>query len=150
MGASGWSYRMAFHGDIAAALEALQRQAFDDGDYYWPHDGRNPGFPVRPRPSSVEELWQDEVAQETGTHSILDVDRVIASTDTDGVGTVRPLKPEEILSYFGTCTPTPQDFDRVVGQHALPDRMPSWSAWCMPLSVDGLPAHLAIWGFSGD
>lgn len=150
MGASDWYYKVAFHGDIAAALETLQRQVLNACDYYWPHDGSDPDYPARPWPSSTEEFWQDEIVQETGTHSILDVGTVIASTDPDEVGTVRPLRPEEVLSCFGTATPTPQALDQAASDNALPDRMPRWSAWCTPLSVDGLPAHLAIWGFSGD
>lgn len=81
MGASGWYYKVAFHGDVAAALETLQRQVLNDCDYYRPYDGSDPDYAARPWPSSTEELWQDEIVQETGTHSILDVGTVIASTE---------------------------------------------------------------------
>lgn len=123
---------------------------FDEGDYFWPHSGHVPGLPARPRPESVDELWKDEDIQYSGTHSVLDLDTVIASADPDDLGTLRPLTADEIRSYFGTSTPTPGDFDRAVRENALPFGMERWSGWCMPLFVDGMPVELAIWGYSGD
>lgn len=150
MGASSWEYRTAFSGDVAVALEALQRRVFDEGDYLWPHGGHEPGLPARPMPKSVDELWKDEDIQYSGTHSVLDIGTVIASSDPDEVGTLRPLTTDEIRSYFDTSTPTLEDFDRTVGENALPYGMVRWSGWCMPLFADGLPVELAIWGYSGD
>ena len=148
MGASSWHYRTAFDGDIATTLTALQAEVFAAGDYLQCYDGQYDGVPRRP--TSIEELWQDEATQESGTHSILDVCRVIGSQDPDDYGTVRPLEPTDVKQLFGSETPTPEDFDRAVEERTLPDLTPRWSACCMPLFVDGKPTEIAFWGHSGD
>jgi hypothetical protein len=150
VGASSWHYRTAFDGDIAAALTTLQARVFAVGDYFWAYDGQYDGMPRQPRPVSVEELWQDETTQESGTHSIMDVCRIIGPGDPDDYGTVRPLRPTDVKQLFGSETPTPEDFDRAVEERTLPDLTPRWSACCMPLFVDGHLTEIAFWGHSGD
>src|ERR1700677_2673244 len=117
VGASGWDYRTPYAGSVEATLIALQGQVLASGEYIWPwdRDYRNPAFLAHmerfaretgwqagqpagtvPRPSSVagldvvkqaEEFWDE------GTHSILDVDHVIAAEEDDELGAILPLTP---------------------------------------------------------
>jgi hypothetical protein len=87
-------------------LRVLHRQVFDEHDYYFELDDDDRW------PATVEELWADEYVRESGTHSILDVDRVVSPDDADAPGTVRPLTEAERLRCFGTAAPTRADFDR--------------------------------------
>jgi hypothetical protein len=50
MGASGWRYVVPYQEDLAAALDALRRQVFADGDFVSPAEE---GYP---EPASVEDL----------------------------------------------------------------------------------------------
>ncbi|MGW5644683.1 hypothetical protein ACWEV3_38910 [Saccharopolyspora sp. NPDC003752] len=149
MGASGWSYRTAYRGDIREAVESLEREVFAAGDYYWPYEFYD-HLPSKARPGSVDELWQDELAQEEGTHSILDMETVIGAGDSDEHGTIRPLSAAEMREHFDTDRPTPEIFDRAEEAGTLPDLTPRWSAVCMPLHIGGAPAQIAFWGYSGD
>jgi hypothetical protein len=54
MGASGWRYLVPYQEDLAAALDALRRQVFADGDYISPAEE---GYP---EPASVEDLLLEE------------------------------------------------------------------------------------------
>jgi hypothetical protein len=149
VGASGWDYHVPYQDDPAAALRQLQAAVFRDGDFLW----RGEWAPERSTmPATVEELWQDESIYESGTHSILDVERVIGSTEPDDTGTVRPLTDEEIVSYLGSVVPTRAAFDRAFqeadGIATLGDR---WSGFCTVLYDEGgRPTEWAFWGMSGD
>jgi hypothetical protein len=78
------------------------------GEYIWPWDDiepedldENEGVP---RPSSLTELAaakEIEEFWEEGTHSILDIDRVVAADDNQ-VGAIVPLSPAELRQVFGT------------------------------------------------
>lgn len=103
MGASGWGYVTPYRGSLEATLEALHDEAFEelygDGDEY----------------GSREELYADEEFMgEEGTHSILDVQRLVETTEppqqreTDYF-TLRPLP----TAHCPTCTPL---------RHGAPDR----------------------------
>ncbi|MCP3803348.1 hypothetical protein NLX83_29150 [Allokutzneria sp. A3M-2-11 16] len=142
MGGSGWSYRTAFHGDVSAALISLRHKVFAAGDYFWPDSWG-------PRPASLDELLEDEGTQEAGTHSIIDVHRVIDPDQSDGYFTVRPLTPAETQKHFGTDEPTPEQFDHVdaSGELSVPH---GWSARCVPLFTEGGPTEIGFWGSSGD
>ncbi|MGW0942376.1 hypothetical protein ACWD4O_07405 [Streptomyces sp. NPDC002623] len=70
MGASGWDYVTRFDGDVEAALANLHASVFQEeyGD----------GASYR----SLEDLYADEEFMGAeGTHSILDIDRVVATDD---------------------------------------------------------------------
>jgi hypothetical protein len=100
-------------------------------------------------------MWDDVVAQQEGTHSIIDMDRVIDPSEPDGFSTVRPLTDAEVRRYFGTDRPTRGDFDRAyAGDGPDPDLRaigPNWSGHCVVLyDLDGSPSAIAFWGFSGD
>jgi hypothetical protein len=75
-------------------------------------DGK-PGADGVPLPQSPEELWQDEFRREVGTHSILDVFRVLgpdedAGSSAYGAGCqiVKPVSADEAYERLGIRTPT--------------------------------------------
>lgn len=144
MGASGWDYVEPFEGDPHQSLTRLREQVLTSGDYYWDDDY------LGPRPESLDELDQlreEEEFWEVGTHSILDVDRVIAPTDEDHDGTVRRLPADEAIAVFGTAEPTREQF--IARKDELPQYR-SWSGMYQLLHRDGVPHEIAFWGFSGD
>lgn len=157
MGASGWDYVTGYDGDAEAALATLRGKVFleeyGDGASY----------------RSLEELYEDEEFMGTeGTHTILDVDRVVA-TDKPPVpsrgsdyGTLRPLALSRVVHHLGTERPTVEQYERAVAAaHEAADhgeyersllgecRM-RWTGYYVVLHSDGKPTHLGIFGFSGD
>jgi len=142
MGASGWDYVVAYQDDVAAALRELRARAFAEGDYYWP------GEPSA-RPATPEQLWEDEAVQYSGTHSILDVDRVVAADEAGESGTVGVLDPDEFLAGSGIPYLTRAVFEQAQeGDGLLPER---WSGYAVVLySETGRPVEIAFWGLSGD
>ncbi|MEU1544016.1 hypothetical protein ABZ461_39260 [Actinacidiphila glaucinigra] len=160
MGASGWSYVTPYRGSAAASLEALQRevfaQSYGDGEQY----------------GTIEELYaDDEFMEEEGTHSILDVRRVVESTkplrefDEEDYFTVRPLAPARLLSHFGTDRPTVQQYEDAMAQSyafmdarrrddrdtsLLGEHEMRWTGLYVLLHTDDQPTHVGFFGASGD
>ena len=102
MGVSTWSYVTPYRGNLAASLRELRERVFRDRDYYWWDDFEED----EPRPATIEGIWASEEMKHSGTHSILDVARVVQSTATpswdnwrEDLGTVRPLAAGRILYY---------------------------------------------------
>lgn len=147
MGRSGWDYVVEYGGDPAAALEQLRTSTLAAGDYFW--DETSDEY-IGPRPGSLAELDAlrgSEEFWEIGTHSVLDVDRLIGSREPDRDGTVRPLTDEEAVRYFGTATPTREQFEAAGAP--MPD-VEGWSGFCQVLYADGRPTEIAFWGATGD
>ncbi|MCM2429705.1 hypothetical protein [Streptomyces sp. RKAG337] len=154
MGASGWDYVTAYDGDVAAALDALQARVFQeeygDGDSY----------------GSLEELREDhEFMGQEGTHTILDIDRVVSASDSPQrpeYGTLRPLATDRVVHHFGTDRPTPQQYEELIAaandamshqeyeQSLLGECRMRWTGRYVVLHTEGVPTHLGIFGFSGD
>ncbi|MDT7840453.1 hypothetical protein [Streptomyces justiciae] len=158
MGASGWEYVTPFKGTVEESLKALHAQVFEeeygDDDTY----------------GSLAELWEDEEFMgEEGTHTILDIDRVVHTTaapsdrDVQDYGTLRPLAPDRVRHHFGTEHPTPDQFqDAVTGAYAslaqrlgpgdtlLDECRMRWTGLYVVLHTGTEPTHLGIFGFSGD
>jgi hypothetical protein len=115
VGASGWDYRAPYAGSVEATLIAVQQQVLMSGEYIWPWDDIDPedldeGEGV-PRPSSLADLAaakENEEFWEEGTHSILDIDRIVAADDNQ-VGAIVPLSPAELRQVFGTEQPSAAD-----------------------------------------
>lgn len=144
MGASAWSVRGRFDGDPEAALDAMKARVFEEGDYLWEEDEIG-------RPDSIDELYEVETVQESGTHSVLDVHEFISATGEDDFGTIRPLTDAELVAAFGTEEPSVADFDELDKAGRLPyERRPRWSANCALLYENDVAVELAIWGVSGD
>ena len=143
MGASGWKYRGEFDGDPVKTLHAIQKRIFESGDYLWEEEDDD-----EPRPATVEELWEIESVQESGTHSLMDVSEFVLPDAEPGIGAIRPLNPAELVALFGTEQPTVADYDRI-GDMDLPEQ-PRWTGKCAVLYENGKPVELALWGNSGD
>lgn len=150
MGASGWEYYVPYQDDLGAALEALRQQVFDRRDYYWEDEDEDEdeggGGEAKAWPSTVDRLWQDERVQEEGTHSILDMWRILRPGEDPDHGTVQPVHPAEARLVAGT--------DRLTRAH-VPDLEPlaerRWFGRCAVLhDAHGRPEEIYFWGFSGD
>ena len=149
MGASGWDYVVDLpeHAppDPSAALARLRERVLGEGDYLWADW-------LGSRPTTLAELDAirdtDEFWEE-GTHSVLDVDRVVGSDQPDGEGTVRPLLAQESVELFGTATPSPADFAAAAADLWELD-VERWSGRCQLLYDDDRPVAMGVWGFSGD
>ncbi|WP_251091660.1 hypothetical protein [Streptomyces sp. Caat 7-52] len=159
MGASSWRYIAPYAGDVAASLAAVRQREFERlfvHDTRW--DGLRPAGQSFTSVGDLDDLWEDEALGGEGTHTIIDVWRVIDAEEYDDSHTVRPLPEEECIEIFGTSQPTPADFERAQDRYAAGQPgseelwgMPRWSAWCSPLrGTDGSITSIAFWGRSGD
>ena len=141
MGASGWDYSVPYQEDLGVAFADLRREVFVRHDYWWV--GEDDG---QPWPSTEQELWQDEDAQEAGTHSILDVHRVIGVEEKADYGTLQPVGEDEAFQLFGTRKPTSADVPDLI---ALP--FERWQGRCAVVyDEEGVPQKFYFWGCSGD
>ncbi|MGW1779935.1 hypothetical protein ACWCQQ_12420 [Streptomyces sp. NPDC002143] len=157
MGASGWDYVTRFDGDVDTALATLQARVFQEeyGD----------GASYR----SIEDLYADEEFMGTeGTHSILDIDRVVATDDppvesrASDYGTLRPLTLSRVVHHFATDRPTVEQYEGLVAaangapsheehlRSLLGECRMRWTGYYVVLYSDDRPTHLGIFGFSGD
>lgn len=148
MGASGWDYYVPYQPDLAAALRELRRQVLDSGDYWWAVPGEfgtsAAKFPNRPRTEA--ELWADEVVQESGTHSILDMERVLDDGEEPDYCTVQPVTEAESLARIGVAKLTREHVEAL---QPLAERR-SFGRCAVLHDAAGAPAELYFWGFSGD
>jgi hypothetical protein len=93
-------------------------------------------------------LWENESVQESGTHSILDVDRVVAPWPwaRQPFGSVRPVSRWEARRRTGTAHPTRAEVDAL-----NPLAVKRWHGRCAVLhDAEGRPTEIYFWGFSGD
>ncbi|MEV6298972.1 hypothetical protein AB0M02_06160 [Actinoplanes sp. NPDC051861] len=141
MGASGWDYVTPYEPDLRTALIRLIGRVFESGEYYWAGEGEPP--------THFGDLFKDEVVQEEGTHSILDCNNIIGPDTPDGFGTLRLLRAEESQRYFGSATPTREQWEKgyANGSLVIGER---WCGWFVVLYRDGEPSEIAVWGISGD
>ncbi|MDP9792943.1 hypothetical protein J2S43_001455 [Catenuloplanes nepalensis] len=148
MGASGWSYYVAYQPDLGTALDELQIRVFEEGDYWWAEPaewGKSAkDFPNRPR--TEEELWSSESVQECGTHSILDMHEIVQPGEKPDYGTVEPVSDAEALRCAGVTRLTRAHVAQIDGLAAQ-----RWFGRCAVLHDDaGKPSEIYFWGFSGD
>jgi hypothetical protein len=142
-----WDYIVPFQPKLESALEELHHRVFCEHSYYFVPDEDGAW------PTTMEQLWADEDVKYSGTHSILDVFRVITPDEVDAFGTVRPLRPDEQRRYFGSVTPSRADVEQAFtrrDEDAIVNQGVRWSGYSTPLYTDGVPEELIIWGFSGD
>ncbi|WP_250401632.1 hypothetical protein [Streptomyces cellostaticus] len=157
MGASGWDYVTTYDGDVESALATLQAGVFQQ-EY---------GDDARYR--SLEALYEDkEFMGSEGTHTILDIDRVVATddppTDSDitDYGTLRPLALGRVTHHFGTDRPSVAQYEELVAasrhvashkehkQSLLGECRMRWTGYYIVLYSGDSATHLGIFGFSGD
>jgi len=91
MGAEPWSYFVPFEASVESAMRKLQKRVFDSGEYN--------GSELKPR--NVMEALENSYAD--GTRSILDM---MSVGNAPGLGTLGPLREDQLQQYFGTTQPT--------------------------------------------
>ena len=130
----GWPYQyiVPFQEDAQAALDALRADVFARGDYY--------GSETRPR------TIKEAVARsgESGTRSILDIDRVSKQPDSMRAA---PLTAEETARYFGGAQPTVKMIEE---SEALWEELERGQARYVVAYEGGVPAKLVFVGYSFD
>lgn len=159
MGASGWQYVSPYHGDVAVALRDVRERVFRDEQYYWWDDSEED----QPRPATIDGIWESQPMREAGTHSILDVSRVVTATappnpgNRDDYGTVRPLAPDQVAHHFGTPRPSRAQFEALATDVSTPghvdfiNELTMGGAGLYVLLYDGqTPTEVGFWGYSGD
>jgi hypothetical protein len=151
MGASAWEYFVPYQEDLNQALHDLRRRVFDTGEFWWYGDSEHlPPSERVPRPGRLEDLFEDEYAREEGTHSILDVFRVLdpgQQRDWFDQGTIIPATVDEVRAATGTARPTRVDAS------VLDDKLDRarWVGRCAVLyDQQGNPTEIVFWGHSGD
>jgi hypothetical protein len=147
MGASGWDYYVPYQEDLGVALQELRQRVFLSEDYYWDSEDEDlPEGTTRERPTVLEELWEDEWVQSEGTHSILDMHRVVQPGEEPGYFTVQPISAAEAIETTGVERVTRAHIDAL-----QPLATRRWFGRCAVLhNLDGEPDEIYFWGFSGD
>jgi hypothetical protein len=159
MGASGWSYVTAYRGDVAKSLRELRERVFRDKDYHGWDDLEE----EQPRPATIEGIWASEQMKQSGTHSILDVSRVVETTappswdnSREDLGTIRPLPSERVVRYFGTGRPSRARFEELAGgldaasEDFITEVQMSDTGLYVLLYDGDTATEVGIWGLSGD
>jgi hypothetical protein len=95
------------------------------------------------RPGSITELL--ERAGESGTHSILDIERV---SEQPGFGVAAPLSADSLRQVFETDVPTHEEVERRWPDVA--EQLGRWQACYLVVYRDGEPHEYAFIGCSGD
>jgi hypothetical protein len=121
---------------------------------------------------SREELYaDDEFMGEEGTHSILDVQRIVRTAKPPREGreadyfTLRPLPSARLVHHFGTDRPTVRQYEDAMARSYEDmrtrrpvdkdttllgeDRM-RWAGIHVVLYTDSQPTHVGFFGSSGD
>jgi hypothetical protein len=149
LGASAWDYVVKYHEDPSVALSVAREKAFREGDYVWQYDGRW-GLPERPRPESMDELWNERIIQENMTHSVLDMFGVSQAGEELQFLHVAPLSPEVTLEVFEAERPSRADYDRAA--EAIWDVIDPRRGYGHYVVVyrEDTPDEIAFFGISGD
>ncbi|MER7464530.1 hypothetical protein [Streptomyces sp. NPDC097981] len=150
MGASDWDYVTDYEGSVEESLTALQARVFVEefgeiGDY-----------------PDLAALWTDHEFMGTqGTHTILDVVRVVPGPD-EVDGAVRPLAADRLLHHFGTDRPTVAQYEealaragRAMNHQEYAESLSAeadlrWSGLYVLLYTGDEPTHVGFHGSSGD
>jgi hypothetical protein len=150
VGASSWHYLEDVppgrRVDLESALIRLQERVLAAGDFSY-----SEGEWRAPRPTTLTDLAVARATEEfweVGSHSILDVDRVISAFAPDRDGTVRPLSRKETKQLFGTKRPSRERFEEVMKEGTADVRR--WSGRCQVLFDGRRPVAVGFWGVSGD
>ena|SRR5215207_4082950 len=151
MGASAWEYFVPYQKDLNQALQDLRQRVFRAGEFWWfgEREVLTPSERL-PRPGRLEDVFEHETVQESGTHSILDVFRVVEPgepRDWRDYGTIIPATVDEVRAATGTDRPTRAD------AAALDEKLDRvrWVGRCAVLYDEhGGPSEIMFWGHSGD
>lgn len=149
MGASEWEYYVPYQEDLNQALQELRQQVFDAKKYWWYGEEDFLEQPV-PRPERWEDVFEDEFVQESGTHSILDIQRVLpvgTPLDPTPYSALVPTGADELRVVIGTDKPTHENAETLKQEI---DRSRWVGRSTVLYDASGAPAELYLWGHSGD
>jgi hypothetical protein len=147
MGGHPWFYFVDYEPDINAALQRLRQQEFQAGRYnpaVW-----LPEFPIGPQSPSPGAQHRSiaralAAADESGTRSILDMERVAAAPRLRAVA---PLAAEELQRLFSTDRPT---HDLVANCDELFEALERGQGVYIIVYKDNEPAEIFFAGYSFD
>ena len=148
MGAHTYYYFVKHQPDISAALRALREREFQAGRYS--PVMRDPRFPINssspspgPRHQSIDKAR--EAAQEEGTRSILDIERIATTPD---YFVAAPLPARELTRLFGTQPPSRMQVEARMDE--LLDKIPRGQGIYLITYRDGQPDEIFFGGCSFD
>jgi hypothetical protein len=185
MGASGWIYYVPYQKNLEQALQELRLHVFETKQYggayndEWvidvfgeeinvsvmqevveQEDGSLVPVPPIRALWTIEEEMEDLLRRSRGTHSILDICRVITNSQYYGDvplpeeiiqhrGTMRPFSSENLIRFFGSEKPTRAEVE------AAFERRDTWGfdVGCGSYAIiyqDGAPHEIVFAGASGD
>ena len=148
MGASSWNYLVPWQPDPLDALGQLRAEVFTAGTWYWVHgDAR--------QPCCIGELRRDKDVQQTGTHSILDIDGIADGPPNahEHVGFSVEVTADDAERVFGTRHPSAADLDRIGGpssRHLDELLVARGIGRHLTLYTGETPTQLLFFGYSGD
>lgn len=119
MGAQPWYYFVPYQPDISLALQELRLQEFEAGRYYPATEfpGLTPSETPGRQHSSIDQAVKASL--DTGTRSILDIQRIANELDYQAVS---PLPNEELLRLYGTIKPTRKQVEAMMDFYEMLDR----------------------------
>lgn len=140
--------------DPSASLEQLRMQE-SETFFQWlarleklDEETSKPKADYSRKPATIDELLEEQ--GESGTHSILDIQRV---SDEPEIGAVTPMPFEELQELFGTGEPTRKMIEDKLGDYDLVEHplvSQRWQGVYLAVYRDGKPAELFFIGTSGD
>jgi len=133
---SGWDYFVPNQQDIEKALQDLREQVFRSGKYRkWP------GV----QGATIAEVLAQ--SGESGTHSILDIERVSL---LPALQTVSPLSAERLQEVFGTDKPTRQMVEDMIEDDELEELNPRYQGIYIIIYKSNQPDTICFVGSFGD
>jgi hypothetical protein len=102
----------------------------------------------RPAPKTIKQLLKQ--CEDSGTHSILDMERVAS---TPSFGAIAPLSPQQCIGLFGTEQPTHAVVEKWTARIDPPDAAPLYDRWegiYIIVYKDSKPDEIYFEGCSGD
>ena len=164
MGASSWHYVVDYQEDVGAAFEALRLRVFEQGEFLDPTQTLEQILPrigeIAPKEVAAQyraklEHWKAnppqtidallERAAESGTHSILDVERIATKS---GFGNVRPLRADRIAELTGSAQPTLAQIEQAA--YTILEDVDRGEGVVLTAFDAGRPSSLVFLGISGD
>ncbi|WP_110519303.1 hypothetical protein [Herpetosiphon llansteffanensis] len=190
MGASGWSYFVPYQADVQAAFEQLQAEVLKSGDFskgraWWEGmDLEDYASPEELSPDNIEDYRQELEALQSqtypttieqwrkwnepdGTHSILDIERVVEKISplprwssnqadpeawsqafSEQVAVIAPMPDDLQREIFGTTRPTKAQI--IAQESAISDHYDSDQGFIITAYENDQPHELCFIGYSGD
>ncbi|KPL81736.1 hypothetical protein [Herpetosiphon geysericola] len=190
MGASGWNYFVPYQADLQAAFEQLQAEVLQSGDFskggaWWEGLALEEYLPPEDlSPDDIEDYRQELEAlqrqtypttieqwrkwnEPDGTHSILDIERVVDKISPLPRSSHNQDDPEAahqaFLEQFAVIAPMPEDLQREIfgttrptkaqimaHESAISDHHDSFQGFIIIAYENDQPHELCFIGFSGD